>query len=90
VRHAGPDAAFDQLGHEARDDLLANPVRRQNLARIRALLHVPAVIDTRNDASPDTRAPTFPCRHCGAPMIIIDILLRSQPIRAPPTSQGNA
>ncbi|NYH20075.1 hypothetical protein GGD41_007303 [Paraburkholderia bryophila] len=69
--------------------LLANPVRRQNLVRIRALLHAPAVINASDDASPDTRAPTFVCRHCGAPMIIIDILLRSQPIRAPPASRGN-
>jgi hypothetical protein len=70
--------------------LLANPVRRANLTRIRVLLHAPAVINASDDASPDAMSPTFVCRHCGAPMIIIDILLRSQPIRAPPTSRGNA
>lgn len=70
--------------------LLANPVRRQNLTRIRALLHAPAIIGASDEAPPDTRAPSFVCRHCGAPMIVIDILLRSQPIRAPPTSRGNA
>jgi hypothetical protein len=67
--------------------LLANPVRRQNLATIRALLHAPAAIDASDDASPNTTAPTFVCRHCGAPMIVIDILVRSHPIRAPPGVQ---
>jgi hypothetical protein len=70
--------------------LLANPVRRQNLATIRALLHAPAIINASEDALPDTRPLTFVCRHCGAPMIIIDILMRSQPIRAPPAPRGNA
>jgi hypothetical protein len=67
--------------------LLANPVRRQNLATIRALLHAPAAIDASDDASPNTTAPTFVCRHCGAQMIVIDILVRSHPIRAPPGVQ---
>jgi hypothetical protein len=30
------------------------------------------------------------CRHCGSPMIIIDILHRSQPIRAPPAQRDAA
>jgi hypothetical protein len=30
----------------------------------------------------------FICRHCGAPMIVIDILARTAPIRAPPTRPG--
>src|ERR1700742_818512 len=41
--------------------LLANPVRRQNLATIRALFHAPAAIDASDDASPNTTAPTFVC-----------------------------
>ncbi|ASW03424.1 IS91 family transposase [Paraburkholderia aromaticivorans] len=69
--------------------LLANPVRRQNLAAIRALLDVPASIIVSEGPSPGTPAPKFVCRHCGAPMIIIDILLRSHPIRAPPTCRSN-
>ncbi|CAE6873013.1 hypothetical protein R69927_07711 [Paraburkholderia domus] len=69
--------------------LLANPVRRQNLASIRALLHAPAVIDASDDTSADTRAPTFICKHCGAPMIIIEILPRTHPIRAPPTGRDS-
>jgi hypothetical protein len=70
--------------------LLANPVRRQNLATIRALLHAPAIVDAGDNGSPQGAAPIFASRHCGAPMVNIDILLRSQPIRAPPWSGGNA
>jgi len=70
--------------------LLANPLRRHNLTRIRALLHAAPITGASDEPTPAPRAPTFICRHCGAPMIIIDILLRSHPIRAPPTSRGDA
>jgi hypothetical protein len=30
----------------------------------------------------------FVCRHCGAPMIVIEILERTAPIRAPPMRRG--
>ncbi len=70
--------------------LLANPVRRQSLATIRALLRAPATTAASDDASAHTTAPPFVCRHCGAPMVILDILLRSYPIRAPPRSRGKA
>jgi hypothetical protein len=70
--------------------LLANPVRRQNLATIRALLHAPPANIAGDDVPPRTTAPTFVCRHCGAPMIIVEILPRSHPIRAPPGSRGEA
>jgi len=69
--------------------LLANPVRRHNLARIRALLHAAPITGASDEPTPAPGTPTFICRHCGAPMIIIDILLRSHPIRAPPTSRGD-
>ncbi len=69
--------------------LLANPVRRQNLAAIRALLDVPASINASEGPSPGAPVPKFVCRHCGAPMIIIDIFLRSHPIRAPPTCRSD-
>jgi len=70
--------------------LLANPSRRENLAKIRQLLDVvPASIGrSANDVVPVP--PTFVCRHCGSPMIIIDILQRSRPIRAPPVERANA
>ena len=32
--------------------------------------------------------PAFVCRHCGAPMIVIEILERTAPIRAPPMRRG--
>jgi hypothetical protein len=57
-------------------------VRPQNLATIRALLHAPAIVDAGDNVSPQGAAPIFASRHCGAPMVNIDILLRSQPIRA--------
>ncbi|MEM5332071.1 hypothetical protein VSR34_36910 [Paraburkholderia sp. JHI2823] len=64
--------------------LLANPVRRARIARVRDLLHVaPAISPSPDDATIETR-PVFICRHCGAPMIVVDILARSAPIRAPP------
>ena len=64
--------------------LLANPVRRANLAKVRELLHVePEISPSPDDAIIETR-PVFICRHCGAPMVVIEILARSAPIRAPP------
>ncbi|BCG02434.1 IS91 family transposase (plasmid) [Paraburkholderia sp. PGU19] len=64
--------------------LLANPVRRASLAKVRELLHVaPEISPSPDDHVTETR-PVFICRHCGAPMIVIDILARSAPIRAPP------
>ncbi|MGF6300189.1 hypothetical protein OKW42_003519 [Paraburkholderia sp. WC7.3d] len=68
--------------------LLANPVRRANLAKVRDLLHVAPRFDPPSDDSVIQAQPTFICRHCGAPMIIIDIIARTAPIRAPPMSRG--
>ncbi|BCF95168.1 IS91 family transposase [Paraburkholderia largidicola] len=74
-------AGFHRIRHYG---LLANPVRRTNLARIRTLLGVaPKLCPSPNDAITGDR-PTFFCRHCGAPMHVIDILTRTVPIRAPP------
>ena len=66
--------------------LLANPTRRENLANIRELLGVVSASIGRsaNDVLTVAVPPTSICRHCGSPMIIIDILQRSRPIRAPP------
>jgi hypothetical protein len=64
--------------------LLANPVRRANLAKVRELLNAAPAIDTPADDIEVTLRPSFICRHCGAPMIVIDILARTAPIRAPP------
>lgn len=67
--------------------LLANAGRKENLAKVRQLLHV-----TRDDhavsQAADTPAanvqPTFVCPDCGAAMIIVETFVRGQLIRAPP------
>jgi hypothetical protein len=70
--------------------LLANPVRRANLAKVRELLHVVPAAGTQPDDSGATVRPAFICRHCGAPMTVIEILERSAPIRAPPAQRAAA
>ncbi|MGF6955313.1 hypothetical protein QFZ97_001178 [Paraburkholderia youngii] len=64
--------------------LLAHPVRRASLAKVRDLLNVAPEVNTPPNETFIQFATVFICRHCGAPMIIIDILARSAPIRAPP------
>ncbi|HKQ84310.1 MAG TPA: IS91 family transposase [Steroidobacteraceae bacterium] len=64
--------------------LLANPVRRASLAKVRELLHVTPEPDPPSGAPVVAPRAAFICRHCGAPMIVIDILQRTAPIRAPP------
>jgi hypothetical protein len=74
-------SGFHRIRHYG---LLANPVRRTSLAKVRELLHVaPEISPSPDDHVTETR-PVFICRHCGAPLIVIDILARSAPIRAPP------
>jgi hypothetical protein len=59
-------------------------VRRASLAKVRDLLYIaPEVSPSPDDAIIKTR-PGSICRHCGAPMIAIDILAGSAPIRPPP------
>ncbi|MDB5909521.1 MAG: putative transposase [Massilia sp.] len=71
--------------------LFANGGRKDNLAKARSLLHVaPAT----NKQAPIGRciggARTIDVRlpHCGAPMIVIDVLLRIHSGRAPARHQG--
>ena len=77
-------SGFHRIRHYG---LLANPTRKKNIDVARALLQVPAPAapldpDTRNTKG--SRAPTFVCRHCGAPMLIIETFTRAQYIRGPP------
>jgi hypothetical protein len=68
--------------------LFANAARQANLAKARALLHAAPDVDVnpqRSETSAASPAPTFVCRECGAPMMIIETWLRAQHIRAPPT-----
>jgi hypothetical protein len=82
-------AGFHRIRHYG---VLANPSRRENLLKIRELLGVvPANIGpSANDVLTVAVPPTFVCRHCGSPMIIIDILQRCRPIRAPPVERTHA
>lgn len=66
--------------------MFANAGRKANLALARALLHVPAPV-TEAQAT-ERIAPTFTCRHCGAPMAITAIFLPIHPAHAPPRHQG--
>jgi hypothetical protein len=73
--------------------LFANAARKENLAKVRELLHVAPQGDVGgqdDDAPLACLQPTFVCPHCGAAMSIIDILVRGQPIRAPPRQPGAA
>jgi len=63
--------------------LLANAGRQQHLAKARALLDAPAP-DPPGDEGTVTPPPTFVCRGCGAVMRVVEIVMRRQPIRAPP------
>ncbi|MHB8622747.1 MAG: IS91 family transposase [Sulfuricaulis sp.] len=68
--------------------LLANARRQHHLALARERLHQPAPTVQADPQEPQTKnrpgLPTFVCRHCGAPMIIIETFARAQHIRAPP------
>ncbi|MFM7505106.1 MAG: IS91 family transposase [Rubrivivax sp.] len=70
--------------------LLANSSRKVELARAREALCTAAPQDTASSnaepigSEPQTRAPTFVCRHCGKPMLVVHCLIRTPAIRAPP------
>ena len=73
-------SGFHRIRHYG---LLANTRRRANLARVRALLDVPPP-EPVSDETAVMPAPTFVCRCCGATMRVVEIMIRQQPIRAPP------
>jgi hypothetical protein len=63
--------------------LLANANRRDCLAQARAALQI--AVETTAD-EPATHAPTFTCRRCGRPLIVLEIVMRERvSIRAPPS-----
>ena len=67
--------------------LLANARRRENLAKLRVLLHAAPAADAKclgADAPVATAQPTFVCPDCGAAMIIVETFVRVHAIRAPP------
>jgi Putative transposase len=80
-------SGFHRIRHYG---LLANANRKLDIATARELLHQPAPTPTTDASTADcaTRAlkPTFVCRHCGAPMLVIETFARAQHIRGPPAS----
>ena len=81
-------SGFHRIRHYG---LLANSGRKNNIDTIRQLLQQPAPVpevhaDPEHPNTPNRSAlPTFICRHCGAPMLIIETFERAQHIRAPPS-----
>lgn len=63
--------------------LLANARRRENLAKVRALLDVDPP-ESVSDEADTTIMPVFVCRCCGSTMRVVEVVMRRQPIRAPP------
>ena len=80
-------SGFHRIRHYG---LIANGGRAENLAKVRALLHViPADAELQTADQPAGASElTFVCRACGAAMVIIEIIARGQMIRAPPLRLG--
>jgi hypothetical protein len=78
-------SGFHRIRHYG---LLANARRKNNIDTARALLHGPAAAVHSTLADHHTahrsRPPTFVCRHCGAPMLIIQTFTGARHIRGPP------
>jgi hypothetical protein len=84
-------SGFHRIRHYG---LLANAGRAHNIATARELLlqPTPAVHADPEPAhaSNGSVPPTFVCRHCGAPMIILLTFARAHQIRAPPDVRRSA
>jgi hypothetical protein len=80
-------SGFHRIRHYG---LLANANRQRDIATARELLHQPAPTPPADpgDGGTDHHCPrpTFVCRHCGAPMLVIETFARAQHIRGPPGS----
>ena len=80
-------SGFHRIRHYG---MLANGCRRLSLAAARQLLgvHVNATAAIADKAAandePSSPPPTFVCRHCGRPMVIVPLLASESSIRAPP------
>jgi Putative transposase/Transposase zinc-binding domain len=78
-------SGFHRIRHYG---MLANANRKHDIATVRALLRQPASMppaDSGDHGADNGRSkPTFVCRHCGAPMLVIEIFARTPHIRGPP------
>jgi hypothetical protein len=74
--------------------LLANARRKCNLATARTLLQQPApTVGVHSSGAPTGTGhaqPTFRCRHCGAPMLILETFARVPHIRGPPVLEARS
>ena len=82
-------SGFHRIRHYG---LLANAGRRGHLVRMRELLHVAPEVHSHEDteALDGNHQPVFVCPHCGAAMIVVEVLMRGQMIRAPPQLRNTA
>jgi hypothetical protein len=79
-------SGFHRIRHYG---LLANAHRQNNIATARTLRHQPlpeAPASPSQAHSAGSAQPTFVCRHCGAPMIIIETFARAPHIQGPPAT----
>ena len=80
-------SGFHRIRHYG---LLANGTRQRDINIARQLLHQPVLDVPAEPKEPrisnGTAAPTFVCRLCGAPMIIIETFARAHAIRGPPAA----
>jgi Putative transposase len=76
-------SGFHRIRHYG---LLCNANRKHDIPIVRELLHQPAPVAAADPTATCAVRPTFVCRHCGAPMLIIETFARAQHIRGPPTS----
>ena len=72
-------SGFHRIRHYG---LLSNKARSKSLPLARKHLHVVTVPEEQ--AQPETSSPVFICRHCGEPMIIIEVFERPYSARGPP------
>jgi len=89
-------SGFHRIRHYG---LIANSGRKENLARVRALLidqglTEPVVADKNTSTSEAdsqcNETATYLCRHCGGPMVIIETFVGGPVPRAPPRQIGTA
>ncbi len=72
-------SGFHRIRHYG---LLSNKARSETLPLVRQHLQVVPVLEEQ--VQPQSETPVFLCRHCGEPMIIIEVFERPYTARAPP------
>jgi len=68
--------------------LLANGQRNEHLKMARVLLNQPESQDQEEVPKAEASTETFTCRTCGAPLIVVEILIPQHAPRAPPQQQA--